>query len=132
VIHRTFRSLDDPPKLVGFTIGQWAALICGSLLVLGVVHLAQLPSRAAITLLVFTIGLPAALTYVSESGGLRLGVLLRDLCRWRLGAKRLPAASQADRTPPGVLITAAEVEPCDEGGPAHRRSETDALRRRVR
>jgi hypothetical protein len=27
VIHRTFRSLDQPPKLVGLTIRQWAALI---------------------------------------------------------------------------------------------------------
>lgn len=106
MIHRTYRSLDDPPKLLGFTIGQWAALISGSLLVLGVVHLAHLPSRAAITLLAFTIGLPAALTYVSESGGLRLGLLLADLCRWRVGAKRLAAAKDA-ATAPGVLITAA-------------------------
>ena len=52
VIHRTFRSLDDAPKLVGFTIRQWAALIAGSAVVLGVVHLAQLPAKPAITLCV--------------------------------------------------------------------------------
>jgi hypothetical protein len=95
VIHRTFRSLDDPPKLVGFTIRQWAALIAGTISALALVHLAHLPAKAAITLLVFTIGLPAALTYVSESGGLQLGGLARDALRWSLAVKSLSGASDA-------------------------------------
>jgi hypothetical protein len=109
VIHRTFRSLDDAPKLVGFTIRQWTTLIAGGAIVLGVVHFAQLPTKAAITLLVFTIGLPASLTYVSESGGLQLGVLLRDVLRWRLRAKSLAAASRADARARGVLITTGKL-----------------------
>ncbi len=79
MIHRTFRSLDEAPKLVGFTLRQWAGLIAGASAVLGLVYLAHLPTKAAITLSVFLVGLPAALTYVSESGGLQLGALLRDL-----------------------------------------------------
>jgi hypothetical protein len=106
VIHRTFRSLDDRPKLVGFTIRQWALLIAGGILVLAVVHVAHLGAKAAITLCVFTIGLPAALTYVSESGGLQLGMLLRDMVGWRLRAKTLPAAGLRDRPLRGVLIAA--------------------------
>ncbi len=109
-MHRTFRSLDEAPKLVGFTIRQWAALIAGAGTVLGVVHVAQLPVKAAITLLVFTVGLPAALAYVSESGGLQLGRLLSDVCRWRLGAKRLQPASHGDRAPRAVLITAGAAD----------------------
>jgi len=66
VIHRTFRSLDQAPKLVGFTVKQWAALIAGALSVIGLIHLAHLPTKPAITLCVFIIGLPAALTYVSD------------------------------------------------------------------
>lgn len=94
MIHRTFRSLDEPPKLVGFTIKQWAALIAGGALLLGVIHLARVPTKPAITLCVFVIGLPAALTYVSESGGLQLSVLLRAMWRWRWSTHIL-AASQA-------------------------------------
>jgi DNA helicase HerA-like ATPase len=94
VIHRTFRSLDDPPKLVGFTIRQWVLLIAGSILVLAFVRISGLPEKAAITLLVFTIGLPAALTYVSESGGLQLGGLIRDALLWRIRRKTLPAATE--------------------------------------
>jgi len=113
VIHRTFRSLDDAPKLVGFTLRQWAALIAGASAVLGVVYAAHLPARAAITLCVFLIGLPAALTFVSESGGLQLGVLLRDMWRWRWSAKTLPAASAQSRAR-GLLVLAHQDELADE------------------
>ncbi len=92
MIHSTFRSLDDAPKLVGFTIRQWAALIAAGCAVLAIVEATGLHAKAALTLLTFTVGLPAALTYVSEGGGLRLGGLLADICRWRLRAKTLRAA----------------------------------------
>ncbi len=107
MIHRTFRSLDQAPKLVGFTIKQWAALIVGASAVLGVVYVTHLPTKPAITLCVFIIGLPAALTYVSESGGLQLGVLLGNMWRWRWSAHTLPAASPRERRARGLLVLAA-------------------------
>jgi hypothetical protein len=91
MIHRTFRSLDQPPKLVGFTVRQWLALIGGAAALLAVVHALALPAKAAITLGVFTLGLPAALAYVSETGGLRVGSTLWDAVCWRLGTKLLAA-----------------------------------------
>lgn len=115
MIHRTFRSLDEAPKLVGFTVKQWAALIAGSGVVLGVIHLAHLPTKPAITLCVFVIGLPAALTYVSESGGLQLSVLLRAMWRWRWSSHTLSATApgQSCRAR-GVLIVAEDEQPADE------------------
>ncbi len=107
MIHRTFRSLDEAPKLVGFTIRQWLLLIGGGVLVLGLVHVAHISARPAITLCVFTVGLPAALTYVSESGGLQLGALLGDMCRWRMRTRSLAPAAVAERAPRGVQILAA-------------------------
>jgi PrgI family protein len=104
VIHRTFRSLDDAPKLVGFTVKQWAALILGAGSVFGVIHLARVPTKPAISLCVFLIGLPAALAYVSESGGLRLSVLLRAMWRWRWSTHILSAASPGDSRARGLLI----------------------------
>jgi hypothetical protein len=92
VIHRTFRSLDQPPKLVGFTIRQWAALIADATLVLAVVYAAGLPVKVAITLIVFAVGLPAALAYVSESGGVQLGRLVREALLWRAGSRTLRCA----------------------------------------
>jgi len=114
VIHRTFRSLDEAPKLVGFTIKQWAALIAGASAVIGLVYVTHLPTKPAITLCVFTIGLPAALTYVSESGGLQLGVLLREMWRWRWSAHTLPAASPGRAQARGLVVMASNTEPANE------------------
>lgn len=108
MIHRTFRSLDAPPKLVGFTIRQWGALIAASTMMLAIVRAAHVPGKPAITLLTFTVGLPAALTYVSESGGLHLGRLLADMAGWRLRRKTLLAFAEASRPPRGVLVLAGE------------------------
>ena len=125
MIHRTFRSLDEAPKLVGFTIKQWAALIAGARAVLGFVHVAHLPTKPAITLCVFVIGLPAALTYVSESGGLQLGVLLRDDVA--LALERAHAAGRLAGAPArarGCSSSPAAEEPGCEASPAR-----DARRR---
>ena len=114
MIHRTFRSLDAAPKLVGFTIKQWAALIAGASAVLGVVYVAHMPAKPAITLCVFVIGLPAALTYVSESGGLQLGVLLGDMWRWRWSEHTLGAASPESASARGLVVLAWTDEPADD------------------
>jgi hypothetical protein len=104
VIHRTFRSLDQAPKLVGFSLRQWAALIAGTIAVLGLIFLTHLPTKPAITLCVFVIGLPAALMYVSESGGLQLGVLLLDMCRWRTSRQAFPAVPRGYAGARGLVI----------------------------
>lgn len=115
MIHRTFRSLDEAPKLVGFTVRQWAALVVGSGVVLGVIHLARLPTKPAITLCVFVIGLPAALTYVSESGGLQLSVLLRAMWCWRWSSHTLSASAPGQSCRAlGVVIVAEDEQPGDE------------------
>jgi hypothetical protein len=129
MIHRTFRSLDDAPKLVGFTIKQWATLIMGAGSVLGVIHLAHVPTKPAISLCVFLIGLPAALTYVSESGGLQLSVLLCAMWRWRWSMHTLQVASLADNRARGLVILKEGEEALDErpgqGSPLD--AEDDAL-----
>jgi hypothetical protein len=114
VIHRTFRSLDEAPKLVWFTGKQWVALFAGSTALFGVVHLAQVPTKPAITLCVFVIGLPAAMTYVSESGGLQLSILLRSMLGWRCGAHTLSASrpEQSWRAR-GVVVVAEAEQPAD-------------------
>lgn len=123
MIHRTFRSLDEAPKLLGFTLRQWAALIAGGSAVLGVVYLTHLPTKAAITLCVFLVGLPAALTYVSESGGLQLGLLLRDAWCWRFHSHLLPPASP-EHAPVCRLVVLAWSE---ESTPIARDREPDAF-----
>ncbi|HXD54963.1 MAG TPA: hypothetical protein VN618_09445 [Solirubrobacteraceae bacterium] len=103
--------MDEPPRLVAFTVKQWALLIAGSAAVLGVIHLARVPTKPAITLCVFVIGLPAALTYVSENGGLQLGVLLREMIRWRVSPQQLAPAADGSGTALGILVLPAPDPP---------------------
>jgi hypothetical protein len=105
VIHPTYRSLDAPVKLVGFTLRQWAAVIVGATLVIAVVVAASLPTKVAISLCVLLIGVPVALTYVSETGGLALATLLRDCIAWRARGREFPADAPADARAPGLLIS---------------------------
>ncbi len=113
--NRTFRSLDAAPKLMLFTAKQWAALISDGIAVYGVIHLGHLATKPAITLAVFLIGLPAALAYVSESGGLVLGQLLTDMVRWRTSTKQLPPASAGTTRSRGLRIAAPRDRPGRRG-----------------
>ncbi len=106
MIHRTFRSLDQPPKLLGFTVRQWAALVAAAATEVLLIRAAHIPGKPAITLFTFTIGLPAALTYVSETGGLAIGQLLADLVRWRVKPKQLDSPQRA-----AELLGVAAIHP---------------------
>lgn len=91
MIHRSYRSLDEPPRLIGFTTGQWMRLVALGTLVIGLVLTLHLPVKIAVSTCAVAIGLPAALTYVSEPGGVRWGRLLLDAARWNLATRRLEA-----------------------------------------
>ncbi len=88
-MHRTYRWLDAPPKLFGFTFSQWVLLILAVAAGYGCVRLLHVPLKVAVSAGVFVIGLPAALVYLSEGGRLNLGVLLLDAVRWQLTARLL-------------------------------------------
>lgn len=104
MIHRTYRSLDAPVKLVGFTLRQWVAILAGAGVVIGLVVAAGLPAKAGISLCTLLIGVPVAMTYVSENGGLQLATMLRDCVRWRLHAHELPTACPPRAHTPGVQL----------------------------
>lgn len=127
MIHRTFRSLDEAPRLVAFTIKQWALLIAGGVAVLALIHFSGLPTKPAITLCVFVIGLPAALMYVSESGGLQLGVLLCECWRWRWARHLLPPASLERPRARGLLVLEWTAEPDQHGARARTDPALDGL-----
>lgn len=91
MIHRTFRSLDEQPRLLGFTFSQWLRLLALAGMAIGLVVALALPVKAAISLCAFLIGMPAALTYVSEPGGVQWGRLVVDAVRWRVKVRRCGA-----------------------------------------
>jgi hypothetical protein len=108
-VHRTYRWLDEPPKLLGFTFTQWLALLAASAAGYGLVELAHVPLKVAVSAGVFVIGLPATLTYLSEGGRLDLGRLLRDVGAWVLTPHRyLACAETYECRAASVLVLAPE------------------------
>jgi hypothetical protein len=90
-MHRTFRSLDQRPKLLGFTIRQWAGLLLLAGLLGALVHFTRMPVKPAISLCTIALGLPTALAFVAETGGPQIALLLREMLGWRARRKHLPA-----------------------------------------
>ncbi len=82
MIHPTYRRLDEPPKLAGFSFAQWIGLLMLGGAVYGVCRLLTLPAQPAISLFTLLVGGPAALIYFSESGRPSLLRLARDFIHW--------------------------------------------------
>lgn len=91
--HRTYRSLDEKPRLLGFTLTQWGMLLVLGGSAIGLVLATGLPTKAAVSICALTIGLPGALAYVSEAGGVRWLTLIGDMIRWGARRKRVPGES---------------------------------------
>ncbi|HXQ00021.1 MAG TPA: hypothetical protein VN845_08145 [Solirubrobacteraceae bacterium] len=110
-MHRTYRWLDAPPRLLGFTFSQWAMLILAVGAGYGCVKLLHVPAKIAISTGVFLIGLPAMLAYLSEGDGLGLGRLIADAVVWMCSVRVFDAA--VDSSLPRVR--GVRVEPRMDG-----------------
>ena len=81
-MHRTYRWLDAPPRLFGFSFRQWVLLVLAVGGGYGVARGLHLPFKVAVSVGAFAIGLPAALAYLSEGDGLPVGRLVLDGVLW--------------------------------------------------
>lgn len=88
MIHRTYRRLDEPPQLAGFSFMQWLCVIALGGAVFGLEKLLAIPTQPAISLFTFLVGGPAALMHFSESGRPSLLRLGRDVLGW-IGGPRV-------------------------------------------
>ncbi len=81
-MHRTYRWLDAPPRLLGFSFRQWLLLVLSIASGYGLAKVLHLPFKVALSLGVFAIGLPAALAYLSDGDGLPVGRMVLDGLFW--------------------------------------------------
>ena len=98
MIHRTYRRLDEPPKLAGFSFMQWLGVIALGAAVFGVEKLLAIPTQPAISVFTFVVGGPAALIHFSESGRPSLLRLGRDVLGW-IGRPRAYGPGPGRRRP---------------------------------
>jgi hypothetical protein len=109
-VHRTYRWLDSPPRLLGFSFVQWVVLVFAVAGGYGVARVLHLPFKVAASAGVFAIGLPAALAYLSEGDGMPVGRVVLDGVRW-LWARLVERA----RGPAGVADCLEVLEVGEDG-----------------
>jgi hypothetical protein len=114
MIHPTYRQLDEPPKLAGFSFMQWVSLLAIGAAVAGVLRLLGVSTQPAISAFTLLVGTPAALIYFSESGRPTLLRLARDLARWVFRAHVYEPG--AGRPRPALV----RAEPTARGSRGHR------------
>lgn len=68
-VNRTPRHLDDPLKLLGFTLAQWAVLALGVLFLWGCLMLlpAAIPTTLRLSLGALLLGVPLGLTFAGST-----------------------------------------------------------------
>jgi hypothetical protein len=109
--NETYKHLEDPLRLSGLTIGQYAGL-CGSVLVAIVfgLYLSPLPTGVTIGLSLFLAGLPIALSYAVSGFDIAMTETMGALYRWARSDKHyLPGAGEE---PAGYVVA--------QGGADHR------------
>lgn len=106
MIHRAYRSLNDPVRLLGFTAAQWLALVATTAVAIGATQLLGLPARPAITVCALVVTTVAATAYASEPGGIRPVGLLVDIVRMLCRSRRYAPgfAPPPDRPTIGLLV----------------------------
>lgn len=112
MIHRAYRSLNEPVRLLGFTAAQWLTLVVTGGAAIGATQLVGLPARPAITVCSLIVTTVAATAYASEPGGVRPVGLLADLTRMAFRPHRYApgVAPATGRATLGIVVTGTRDE----------------------
>src|SRR3954453_7553329 len=101
--NETYKHLEDPTRLSGLTLGQWAALFASAVtaIVFGL-YLSPLPPGVTIGLSIFVAGLPLALSYAVSGFDMAISQTIAAPYRWARDAKHyLPGA---EPPPAGYVV----------------------------
>ena len=98
-----YRTLDEPTKLLGLSIGQWGAVALAAGFAYLLLLVSPLPWRVNVSLIVIFGGAPMVLLLLREQGALSASQLVGAVCRWRAtagaaaGGRRRAAAERRRR-----------------------------------
>ena len=108
-----YRTLDEPTKLLGLSIGQWGAVALASGFAYLLLLVSPLPWRVNVSLIVVFGGAPMVLLLLREQGALSASQLVSAVCGWRAKAALLLAVD-AEQAPRGGVVVLDEA-PADIG-----------------
>jgi hypothetical protein len=107
--NETYKHLEDPLRLSGLTLGQYAAM--GGTTLVAIVfglYISPLPAGVTLAVSMFMAGLPIALSYAVSGFDVKMTETLSALWRWAREAKHyLPGAGEP---PVGYVVAQAGGE----------------------
>jgi hypothetical protein len=125
--NETYKHLEDPLRLSGLTVGQYAAM-AGTTLVAIVfgLYISPLPTGVTMGLSLFLAGLPIAVSYAVSGFDVSVTDTIAALCRWAREDKHfLPGAGE---TPTGYVV--AQVS-SDQRPPSRSPEDVASARRQL-
>src|SRR3954470_16408253 len=90
-----YRTLNDPTRLLGLSIGAWAAIIAAAGVGYGWLLVSPLGWRANVSLVVIGLGSPLALFALREQTTVSPGRLLVAIAAWRLRSSAVVGVGEA-------------------------------------
>lgn len=108
-----YRTLDEPTKLIGLSIAQWAALALAGTIAYGWLLVSPLPWRMNASLVVIGAGGPLILALLREQGALTAPQLFRAVWCWRICPTLLLEADPAAAAERGGVVLDEPAEPPD-------------------
>ena len=84
-----YRTLDEPTRLLGVSLGGWAALLAAGGVAYGWLMLSPLAWRANLSIAVIALGAPLALLLLREQTTISPARLLAAVVRWRMRSARI-------------------------------------------
>jgi hypothetical protein len=108
-----YRTLDEPTKLLGLSIGQWGAVALAAGFAYLLLLASPLPWRVNVSLIVVFGGAPMVLLLLREQGALSAPTLIGAVLRWRA---RPPLLLEVDpEEPPRGGVVVLDEGPADIG-----------------
>lgn len=92
-LRSSYRTLNEPTKLIGLSLGAWAVVIGAGALAYAFLAISPLPWRANFSVIVIGLGAPVGLMVLREPGTIGPGRLLAAVLLWRLRPAVLVAPS---------------------------------------
>ena len=105
-----YRTLDEPTKLLGLSVGQWGALALAAGFAYLLLLVSPLPWRVNVSLIVVFGGGPLVLLLLREQGALSAPRLVSAVFRWR-SKPALLLAVDPEQPPRGGVVLLDEAPP---------------------
>lgn len=83
-LRSSYRTLNEPTKLIGLSLGAWAAVIAAGAVAYAFLAVSPLPWRVNFSVIVIGLGAPVGLVVLREPGTIGPGRLLVAVFAWRL------------------------------------------------